>query len=483
GGQVINLSASPGQVQFSSVAPTTDASGVATVTLTSTVAGNYTITGTASTGGATGTTAVSFIADIATASLLLAVTTADPTTVVANGIQQHSVRITLTDAQGSPLGGQVINLSASPGQVQFSSVAPTTDASGVATVTLTSTVAGSYTITGTASSGGSQGDTIVVFVADIATATMNISVITTDPSAIPADGVTPQKLRITLRDTNNNPIGQTGIDLTATLGAIITPSPAVTDANGEVIISVTSTNMGNVTIQGTANTNITAQADVAYQANVFFSRAELIRDEAVANGIDTNQTKIYLVGANGLPISGITINVNAVSSGLGVAGVAPGTLTSDADGIVIVNYTNNTDASVQLDITGPHNLQHIQPGGIFTLPVLQNTVLIASAPSDGVSIVKFEITLMSLRGEPVRNTPILITPRLAIGTTASGPSSAIVVVSNPLYTDENGKVMVSLTSTTSQTNLFLRATLLGTISGSGSGNIMIEDRQALANFF
>ncbi|EKN5031209.1 Ig-like domain-containing protein, partial [Yersinia enterocolitica] len=343
--------------------------------------------------------------------------------------------------------------------------------------------AGSYTITGTASSGGSQGDTIVVFVADIATATMNISVITTDPSAIPADGVTPQKLRITLRDTNNNPIGQTGIDLTATLGAIITPSPAVTDANGEVIISVTSTNMGNVTIQGTANTNITAQADVAYQANVFFSRAELIRDEAVANGIDTNQTKIYLVGANGLPISGITINVNAVSSGLGVAGVAPGTLTSDADGIVIVNYTNNTDASVQLDITGPHNLQHIQPGGIFTLPVLQNTVLIASAPSDGVSIVKFEITLMSLRGEPVRNTPILITPRLAIGTTASGPSSAIVVVSNPLYTDENGKVMVSLTSTTSQTNLFLRATLLGTISGSGSGNIMIEDRQALANFF
>ncbi|HGB1555273.1 TPA: Ig-like domain-containing protein, partial [Yersinia enterocolitica] len=141
--------------------------------------------------------------------------------------------------------------------------------------------AGSYTITGTASSGGSQGDTIVVFVADIATATMNISVITTDPSAIPADGVTPQKLRITLRDTNNNPIGQTGIDLTATLGAIITPSPAVTDANGEVIISVTSTNMGNVTIQGTANTNITAQADVAYQANVFFSRAELIRDEGL----------------------------------------------------------------------------------------------------------------------------------------------------------------------------------------------------------
>ncbi|MGE4768665.1 inverse autotransporter beta domain-containing protein, partial [Yersinia enterocolitica] len=195
GGQVINLSASPGQVQFSSVAPTTDASGVATVTLTSTVAGNYTITGTASTGGATGTTAVSFIADIATASLLLAVTTADPTTVVANGIQQHSVRVTLTDAQGSPLGGQVINLSASPGQVQFSSVAPTTDASGVATVTLTSTVAGNYTITGTASTGGATGTTAVSFIADIATASLLLAVTTADPTTVVANGIQQHSVR------------------------------------------------------------------------------------------------------------------------------------------------------------------------------------------------------------------------------------------------------------------------------------------------
>ncbi|EPA3124569.1 Ig-like domain-containing protein, partial [Yersinia enterocolitica] len=165
-----------------------------------TVAGNYTITGTASTGGATGTTAVSFIADIATASLLLAVTTADPTTVVANGIQQHSVRVTLTDAQGSPLGGQVINLSANPGQVQFSSVAPTTDASGVATVTLTSTAAGNYTITGTASTGGATGTAAVSFIADIATASLLLAVTTADPTTVVANGIQQHSVRVTLTD-------------------------------------------------------------------------------------------------------------------------------------------------------------------------------------------------------------------------------------------------------------------------------------------
>ncbi|HAU5068737.1 TPA: hypothetical protein JD045_24955, partial [Citrobacter amalonaticus] len=143
---------------------TTGDDGAVTMTLTSTVAGDSTVT--ASINGSSQSVSVTFVADTSTARIADGALERVANDALANGSATNSVKATVTDANGNPLSGQVVNFSADNGATILAS--GTTSADGTVTMTLTSTVAGDATVT--ASINSSSQSVSVTFTADTGTA-------------------------------------------------------------------------------------------------------------------------------------------------------------------------------------------------------------------------------------------------------------------------------------------------------------------------
>lgn len=144
-GVTVNWSKAPdNDTTLSATTSTTDASGVATVTLTSTtkavadivVTGKVTTPFTAS-GDAT---KVSFVPDVSTAKLVVELKDKSVTRKVANGTNAFDYVAMVKDGNGNAISGVTVNWSKAPdNNATLSAASSTTDASGVATVTLNST--------------------------------------------------------------------------------------------------------------------------------------------------------------------------------------------------------------------------------------------------------------------------------------------------------------------------------------------------------
>jgi len=105
------------------------------------------ITPTATFGADEASTTVSILAgppSAATSSLV-----ASETTVIADGTSQTTLTITVEDALGNPLAGTAVTLSASGSGNIFGAISGTTDAHGVFSTTLASTLAQTETVTAT----------------------------------------------------------------------------------------------------------------------------------------------------------------------------------------------------------------------------------------------------------------------------------------------------------------------------------------------
>jgi hypothetical protein len=106
--------------------------------------------------------------------------TASPTSVTADGVSTTTLTVTVEDdANGNPVAGAAVALSASGSDNAFGSVDGTTNASGKFTTTLASTLAQSETVTAT--EGGVAETTQVTFMAG-APATAD-STITASPTS------------------------------------------------------------------------------------------------------------------------------------------------------------------------------------------------------------------------------------------------------------------------------------------------------------
>ncbi|HEV8305278.1 MAG TPA: invasin domain 3-containing protein, partial [Gemmatimonadales bacterium] len=126
----------------------TNASGVATGTLSSTVAGSKTVSATINGVAITQTATVTVTAGSVSASQ--SSVTASPTSITA-GSGTSTITVTARDANGNPISGATVVLSATGTGNTLTQPASPTNASGVATGSLSSTVAGSKTVSATIS--------------------------------------------------------------------------------------------------------------------------------------------------------------------------------------------------------------------------------------------------------------------------------------------------------------------------------------------
>jgi protocatechuate 3,4-dioxygenase beta subunit len=243
-GTAVTLSGSGAANSFGTISGTTDANGVFKTTLASTLAQNETITATE--GGVQEQTAVSFVAGApsATTSSLVA----NAPTVAADGTTTTTLTVTVEDANGNAVAGTAVTLSGSGSNNSFGAISGTTNANGVFTTTLASTLVQNETITAT--EGSVQEHTAVSFVASGPSAATS-SLVASSPT-VTADGISTTTLTVTVEDAQGHAVAGTVVTLSGSgsansFGAI----SGTTNANGVFTTTLASTLVQNETITAT----------------------------------------------------------------------------------------------------------------------------------------------------------------------------------------------------------------------------------------
>jgi adhesin/invasin len=243
-GQVVSWSKSDPNGALSAASSTTNAAGVATITLITHTVSGTTTTVTATTGANTGTTAViSTVPGAVSAAATLI--TSSAASVTAGGTT--TITVQARDANGN-------NLLSSAGTVMLTTTlgslgAVTDNANGSYSAMLTTSAAGTATITGTIG-GVAIGDNEVVTVS-VGSASGATTLITPAAASIVADGVTTTSIGIQAKDSQGNNLQLSGgaVVLNATAGSL----SAVTDnGNGTYVATLTAAaTTATATVSGT----------------------------------------------------------------------------------------------------------------------------------------------------------------------------------------------------------------------------------------
>ena len=229
---------------LSSASTLTDATGKATVTLRSTMAGIATVKAQAIAGFKTAD--VTTIADISTAKPQSIVAT--PTSIKANGTDFSTIVATVTDANNNPLGaGIAVTWTTNWGNL--SSTSSLTDSLGRATVTLSGPWSGPATIT--ASVGSTTLMVGVNMVADVNTA--RVVSLTPTPGGITANGVDYSTIVGVVKDGNDNLVGAGQVVRWSTNFGDFSEAQSITDANSQVTVQFRCSTTGVAYPQGATN--------------------------------------------------------------------------------------------------------------------------------------------------------------------------------------------------------------------------------------
>lgn len=142
----------------------------------------------------------------------------------ADGVTTVALTAQVQDTAGQPLANQSVAFASTAGTL--SAATATTDATGMARVTLRAGTQATTAVV-TASTGGFNATVSVQLVAGVPSAAN--SAITAQPASLPADGVSTSTVTVVLRDANNNPVANgTPVTLLTTAGTITSANPATT---------------------------------------------------------------------------------------------------------------------------------------------------------------------------------------------------------------------------------------------------------------
>src|SRR5207247_1360260 len=259
----------------------------------------------------------------------------------SNGASASTITVTARDALDNPVAGATVILSATGGGNTLTQPAATTNASGVATGTLASTLAESKTISATIDGIG---------VTRTATVVVNAGTVPAGPSAVGATspiaaGSGSSTITVTARDAIGNPIPGATVVLAATgSGNTLTQPATTTNASGVATGTLASTLAESKTISATINAvAITQTATVVVRAGTRLDTRPAVSATALIRaGSGTSTITVTARDASGNPVQGATVTLaatptagNTVTQPLGTTdagGVVTGSLSSTAAG-------------------------------------------------------------------------------------------------------------------------------------------------------
>ena len=422
----------------------------------------------------------------------LALSTVTATSPITAGSGTSTITVTARDAQGNPIPGATVTLAATGTGNTVTGPAAPTDANGVATGTLSSTVAESKTVSATINGVAvTQTATVVV-----SSGTPTKLVVTIEPAAAAQSGValTTQPV-VRLRDALNNDVSQAGVVVTATVatgpgGVTLTNAAATTNANGVATFS-------GLTLSGTAGVYRLGMAAGALQPDTT-TAITLSAGPAAKLAITTEppvsaqnatlfaqQPAVQLqdLAGNAVSVSGTAVTASIASGG----GTLGGTLSVQTDAGGLATFTNLMITGV----VGPRTLAF--SAGALTGATSGTVNVTAGAPSTvavnagngqtapvGTAVtIAPSVVVRDISGNPVGGVSV---------TFAAAPGSGSVTPVTPVLTDGSG-IAAATTWTLGATagTQTLTATTSPQLSGSQvteqGGVTIMQRRQCLALAF
>jgi len=495
-GRSVLLAATGSGSTLTQPAGTTDAAGVVTGALASTVAAVKTVTATVDPGPGEVVLAqqptVEFVADPSTIDPALSSVVASPSVgVVADGIDASTTTVTVRDPQGNPVPGQTVQVACSGTGNTVTPPAGPTDAAGLVTATLRSTVAETKAVTVTVNPGASAvvlaHQPTVELVADADAVNAALSTVVATPSAdVVADGATLSTITITVVDTHGNPISGKTVQLAATgTGNTVVQPAAVTDAAGETTGTLASTVAEDKVVTATVDPGpgevVLAQAPtvgfVADPGAISDSRSSAVAAPStgvVADGVTLSTITVTVRDVRGNPVPGRTVELAATgtgntlvqpAAGTDAAGQATGTLASTVAEMKVVTATVDP---------GPGEVVLLQTPSIEFVGDLSSLSASLSrafaVPSTGVTADGVETAAVYVYVRDANDNPV---PGVTVAFTASGGGNTATQPAE--VTDANGLATGSLASTVAELKTL-------TITADPAGSAVLLDREPTVLF-
>ncbi|MGI3089160.1 beta strand repeat-containing protein, partial [Yersinia pseudotuberculosis] len=335
-GATVVFSSTNATAQITTVIGTTGADGIATATLTNTVAGTSNVVATI--GSITNNIDTTFVAG----ELENIVVSIINNNALANGADTNIVEAFVTDRFGNGVANQSLMFGTNGASIVGSSTV-TTNIDGRVRVSATHTVAGSSN-TVFAISGAHQGYTRVTFVADASTAQLKLTSFLDNQLANGKAGNIAQAL---VTDAYDNPLANQSVSFALDNGAVIESRGDASSASGIVLMRFNNTLAGMTTVTATLDsTGQTETLEMHFVAGKAASiELTMTKDNAVANNIDTNEVQVLVTDADGNAINGAVVNLTS-NSGMNIT---PNSVTTGSDGTATATLTHTLAGSLPIN--------------------------------------------------------------------------------------------------------------------------------------
>lgn len=377
----------------------TDEKGQAIVGVTNTRAGATTVT--AQLNNTVKSTVVHFVVNPSTAQIAGGDLSVTKNNAKADGIDSNMLLIKVTDLNGNPLPGHSVVLAADNG----SNVAETvvTGPDGTVTIAVTSRIAGLSTIT--AFLNGTAYTAAITFVADSGTAQLKAIDVLKDGAL--ADGVQSNKLIVSVSDDHDNPLANEVVSLSAdNSGSLVGGlSSVTTNAEGQATFEVTNTKAGSSTVTAKINGTV-KNATVNFMVNnstaqIASGDLSVTKDNAKADGVDSNTLFIKVTDFHGNPVSGQSVVLVANNGSDVIDMVITGT-----DGTITVPVTSKVagESSVVASVNGAEStvkMTFVADSSTAQLKTLN--VLSDGAIADGVKNNQIQISVTDANDNPLKD--------------------------------------------------------------------------------
>ncbi|EEF63059.1 invasin domain 3-containing protein [Pedosphaera parvula] len=291
---------------------------------------------------------------------------ANPTTAAADGATASTITVTAMDDYGHALPGQTVSLSVS-GSGNSVSTPAATDVNGRTTATLTSTEAETKTITVTIGSTQINAQPTVTFTSQGVSA-FNSTAAANPNTGLVANGLSSSIIIVSAKDGSGNLLpGKTVVLAVSGSGNVLAQPDSITDTNGQLTATLTSTVAGTkiitVTVDGTV---INAQPTVTFLAGPATHIAFTSQPVTTPVGLTFPAVVVQIADdfSNPVPQSGSTVTL-ASSAGT-LSGTNP--QATDSTGKAIFNDLSISQVSSALYLTA--NVSGFSPvqSSLFDVP-------------------------------------------------------------------------------------------------------------------
>lgn len=420
----------------SAMTATTDANGIASVTLT---AGKTRMTAqvSASAGGFSHTASVSFTAGAADTVTL----SAAPTTVRPNGTS--NVYALVIDVLGNPVVGETVTFSIptrNSGLPGLNTVTAITNQNGLASVVYTAGAdAGTDQVNAITSNGKTPTSPLSLTVSNTTPVVASVT-LTAGATTVQAGGSV-ITLRARVLDISGAPAVGIGVTFSATAGTVGSSDAMTTDNDGYAETTLTSPDrVGTITAIANAAGFLSSQDITVVAGNADHTKSALsISPGKVIAGGTATMTAIVL-DANNNPLVGQTVSFAFKTNGNKTGGsISPLTSLTNVNGIATATYTGGnvaeTDTLLAVLTTGDSTEATVDVTG-GALSALAIGTSRTSVKSDNSEAATITVTALSSQN--------VVVPGVTVSFSAEGGQlNAAQVV-----TDASGKATVSFTSGT-----------------------------------